>query len=56
MRDMWVVQWYYIFEGLFEMCEVVGVGLYWKLIGKITGVVREVVAGFLHRVVFIGCW
>ena len=56
MWDMWVVQWYYIFEGLFEMREVVGVGLYWKLIGKITGVVREVVAGFLHRVVFIGCW
>ena len=56
MWDMWVVQWYYIFEGLFETREVVGVGLYWKLIGKITGVVREVVAGFLHRVVFIGCW
>ena len=52
-RSMWVVQWYYIFEGLVEMCEVVGVGLYWKLIGKIMGVVREVVAGFLHGVVFI---
>ena len=25
MRDMWVVQWYCIFEGLVEMCEVVGV-------------------------------
>ena len=38
------------------MCEVVGVGLYWKLIGKIMGVVRELVAGFLNGVVFIGCW
>ena len=28
MRDMWVVQWYCIFEGLDEMCEVVGVELY----------------------------
>ena len=56
MRDMWVVQWYCIFEGLIEMCEVVGVELYWKLIGKIMGVVCEVVAGFLHGVVFIGCW
>ena len=56
VRDMWVVQWYCIFEGLVEMCEVVGVGLYWKLISKIIGVVREVVAGFLHGVVFIGCW
>ena len=37
------------------MCEVV-VGLYWKLIGKIMGVVYEVAAGFLHGVVFIGCW
>ena len=27
MWDMWVVQWYYIFEGLFEMREVVGVGI-----------------------------
>ena len=33
MRDMWVVQWYCIFEGLVEMYEVVGVGLYWQLIG-----------------------
>ena len=24
---MWVVQWYCIFEGLVEMCEVVGVVL-----------------------------
>ena len=56
MRDMWVVQWYCIFEGLVEMCEVVGVELYWKLIAKIMGVVCEVVAGFLHGVVFIGCW
>ena len=55
-EDMWVVQWYCIFEGLVEMCEVVGVGLHWKLIGKITGVVCEVVAGFLYGVVFIGCW
>ena len=38
MRDMWVVQWYCIFEGLVEMC----------LITKITGVVCEVVAGFLQ--------
>ena len=38
------------------MCEVVGVGLYWKFISKIMGVVHEVVAGFLHGVVFIGCW
>ena len=35
MRDMCVVQGYCIFEGLVEMCEVVGVGLYWKLIGTI---------------------
>ena len=55
-EDMWVVQWYCIIEGLVEMCEVLGVGLYWKLIGKIMGVVCEVVAGFLHGVVFIGCW
>ena len=55
MGDMWVVQWYHcIFEGLVEMCEVVGVGLYWKLIGKIMGVVWEVVARLLHGVVFIG--
>ena len=56
MRDMWVVQWYCIFEGLIEMCEVVGVELYWKLIAKLMGVVCKVVAGFLHWVVFIGCW
>ena len=56
MRDMWVVQWYCILEKLVEMCEVVGVGLYWKLIAKMMGVVCEVVAGFLHGVVFIGCW
>ena len=56
MRDMWVVQWYCIFEGLIEMCEVVGVELYWKLIAKLMGVVCKVVAGFLHGVVFIGCW
>ena len=55
-EDMWVVQWYCIFEGLVEMYEVVGVGLYWKLIGKMIGVVCEVVAEFLHGVVFIGCW
>ena len=53
---MWVVQWYCIFEGLVEMCEVVGLELYWKLIAKIMGVVCEVVAGFLHGVVFTGCW
>ena len=50
MRDMWVVQWYCVFEGLVETCEVVGVELYWKLIAKIMGVACEVVAGFLHRV------
>ena len=55
MRDMWVVQWYCVFEGLVEMCEVVGVELYWKLIAEIMGVVSEVVAGFLHSVVLIGC-
>ena len=27
MRDMWVVQWYCIFEGLVEKYEVVGVEL-----------------------------
>ena len=37
MRDMWVVQWYCIFEGLVEIC----------LITKMMGVVCEVVAGFL---------
>ena len=46
MRDMWVVQWYRIFEGLVEMC----------LITKMLGVVCEVVAGFLQGVLFIGCW
>ena len=56
MRDTWVVQWYCIFGGLVEMGEVVGMELYSKLIAKIMGVVREVVAGFLHGVVFIGCW
>ena len=56
MRDMWVVQWYCMFEGLVEVCEVVGMGLYWKLSGKKMGVACEVVAGFLHGVVFIRCW
>ena len=56
MRDMWVVQWYCIFEGLVELCGVVGMELYWKLIAKMMGVVCEVVAGFLHGVVCIGCW
>ena len=51
MRDMWVVQWYCVFESLVEMREVVGV----ELIAKIMGVVCEVVSGFPHRVVFIGC-
>ena len=37
MRDTWVVQWYYIFEVLVELC----------LITKMMGVVCEVVAGFL---------
>ena len=46
MRDMWVVQWYCIFEGLVEMC----------LITKMMGVVCEIVDGFLQGVVFIGCW
>ena len=49
------MQWYCVFEGLVEMCEVVGVELYWKLIAKMMGVVCEVVARFLHGVVFIGC-
>ena len=40
---MWVV----------EMCEVVGLELYWKLIAKIMGAVCEVVAGFLHRAVLL---
>ena len=53
MEDMWVVQWYCLFEGLVEMREVVGVELYWKLIAKIMGVVCEEVAGFLHRVVLL---
>ena len=48
------MQWYCIFEGLVEMCEVVGEELYWKLTAKM-GVVDEVVAGFLHGVVFVGC-
>ena len=48
MRDMWVVQWYCIFEGLVEMCEVVGMELYWKLTARMVGVVFEVVAGLLH--------
>ena len=52
MEDMLVVQWYWIFEMLVEMCEVVGVELYWKMIGKIIGVVCDV-AGFLQRVVFL---
>ena len=56
MRDMWVVQWHCIFDGLVEMCEVVGVELYWKSIAKMMGVVCEVVARFLHGVFFIGCW
>ena len=56
MRDLWVVQWYCIFKGLVEMCEVAGLELYWKLIAKIMGVVCEVVAGVLHGVDFIGCW
>ena len=52
MKDMGVVQWYCVFEGLIEMCEVVGMELYWKLIVKMMGVVCEVVAGFLNGVVF----
>ena len=35
------------------MCEVVGVELYWKLIAKMMGLVCEVVARFLHGVVFM---
>ena len=35
MSDIWVVQWYCVFEGLVEMSEVVGVELYWTLIAKI---------------------
>ena len=56
MRDMWVAHWYCIFKGLVELCGVVGMELYWKLIAKLMGVVCKVVAGFLHWVVFIGCW
>ena len=56
MRNMWVVQWFCIFEGLVEMREVVGVELYWKLIAKMIGVVCEVVDGSLDGVAFIGCW
>ena len=51
MTDMWVVQWYCIFESLVEMREVVGVELYGKLIAKIMAVVCEVVGGFLYGVV-----
>ena len=36
-EDMWVVQWYCIFEGLVEMCEVVSMELYWELIAKMVG-------------------
>ena len=50
------MQWCCIFEGLVQMREVAGLELYWKLIAKIMDVVCEVVAGFLHGVVFIGCW
>ena len=46
---MWGMQWYCIFEGLFAMCEVVGMEIYWKLIARMVGVVCE-------AVVFIGCW
>ena len=56
MRATWVLQWYCILEGLVEMCEVVSVELYSKLIVKIMCIVCEVVAGFLHGVVFIGWW
>ena len=45
---MGVVQWYCIFGGLAEMCEVVGVELYWRLIAKIMGVVCEVVMGVVY--------
>ena len=54
MRDR-VVQWYCVFERLVELCEVVGVELFWKLIARIMGVVCDVVVGFLRRVVFIRC-
>ena len=45
---MGVVQWYCIFGGLVEMCEVVGVELYWRLIAKIMGVVCEVVMDVVY--------
>ena len=45
------MQWHCIFEGLAEMSEVVGV----EFTAKMMGVVDEVVAGFLHGVVFMGC-
>ena len=48
--------WVYNTTEVVKMCEVVGVGLYWKLMGKIMGAVCEVVAGFLHGFVFIGSW
>ena len=54
IRDMWVVQCYGIFEGLVDICKVVGVKLYWKLIANIMSAVCQVVAGFLHGVVCIG--
>ena len=56
MRDMWVVQWYCIFEGLVEMSEVVSVELYWKLIAKMMGVVCEVVAPIKTTPCRNPCW
>ena len=53
MRDMWVVQWYCIFEGLVDMCEVVGLELYWKLIAKIMGVVCEVMLSFYMGLILL---
>ena len=55
-EDMWVVQWYCIFEGLVEMYEVVGVGLYWKLIGKMIGVGRFPFSQNFRNFRFGGKW
>ena len=48
---IWEVSW-----DVWSKSEVVGLEFYWKLIAKMMGLVCEVVAGFLHGVVFIGCW
>ena len=47
------MQWYCIFEGLVDMCEVVGLELYWKLIAKIMGVVCEVMLSFYMGLILL---